>query len=132
MKSGTAALLVVGIFAVGVFGFLDMDPSMDHDGGCIASLVNAASCPLQGLESAMYHMSAYTSFSRAVFSSTILLALILLVLLARTYGFAHFLLLPGMRPRRLYSRSTSDIAPRYKFIQWLSLFENSPTLFRSA
>ncbi|MBI4094097.1 hypothetical protein HY417_03985 [Candidatus Kaiserbacteria bacterium] len=131
MKISAVALLV-GVLAVGAFGFLGMNPDMNHDGGCIASLVNVATCPLEGLSSALYHMSAYASFSQAVFtSSLILLALALLALLAFA-GLRAGLPIPVHSRSALHARHVSSFAPRRKFIHWLSLFENSPSLFRSA
>ena len=128
-----AALLLVGVFAVGAFGFLGMGPMTDHEAGnCVASLVNFVACPLEGLSSAIYHMQAYTSFSQAVFSSSVLLlALILLALLAHARGLTRDLL-PIAPRRRLPIREGSRVVLRHTFIRWLSLFENSPSFFCSA
>src|SRR3990167_3157371 len=128
----SAALLVVGILAVGVFGFLGMNSTMDHESGnCIASLVNVIACPLEGLSSAIYHMQAYASFSQAVFSSSLLLlALVLLALLAHARGLTRDLL-PATPSRRLPMREGSRPVLGHTFIRWLSLFENSPSVVRS-
>ena len=129
----SAVLLLVGILAVGVFGFTGMNPGMDHQSGCIASLVNVVACPLQGISSAIYHMSAYASFSQAVFSlSLILLALILLALLAATLGRLK-LATPKPVPisRIAHSRLDEDSYTE-KQLLWLSRFENSPSVYCSA
>ena len=127
-----AALLIVGVLAVGVFGFLGMNPMMDHESGnCIASLINVVACPLSGLSSAIYHMSAYASFSQAVFSSSLILltliALALLVILSASS------LSPSPAPSyvTLSVRHLSSTTARHKFIGWLSFFENSPSVVRS-
>lgn len=128
----SAAFLLVGILAVGVFGFLGMNPGMDHESGnCIASLVNVVTCPLEGLSNAMYHINAYASFSSAIFfSPLVLLALTLFAFLALASP-ASFSLLPAQGRLTVRIRQTSLATPRNKFIRWLSLFENSPSFFRS-
>lgn len=127
MKRVAATLLLSGILAVAVFGFLGMNPTMDHDAGCIASLVSVVACPLEGLSSALYHMSAYSSFSQAVFtSSLVLLALALLAFLAFAQR-AAYVPIPIRSRAALRARLASSFAPRHKFIRWLSLFENSPS-----
>lgn len=125
-------LLAVSVLAVGVFGFLGMNPDMGHDGGCIASLVNAATCPLQGIESMVYHASAYASFSQAVLaSSLVLLALAALALFALARGVAH-VPVPIHTYRAERIRHAQPRAPRDEFVRWLSLFENSPSVIRGA
>ena len=128
-----AVLLLVGVLAVGAFGFLGMSPMTDHEAGnCVASLVNFVACPLEGLSSAIYHMQAYASFSQAVFSSSaLLLALVLLALLAHARGLMRDLL-PAAPSRRLPMREGSRPVLGHTFIRWLSLFENSPSVVRSA
>ena len=128
-----AVLLLVGVLAVGAFGFLGMNPMTDHEAGnCVASLVNFVACPLEGLSSAIYHMQAYASFSQAVFSSSmLLLALVLLALLAHARGLMRDLL-PVAPRRRLPMREGLRVVLGHTFIRWLSLFENSPSVVRSA
>src|SRR3989338_4102643 len=128
-----AALLLVGVLAVGVFGFLGMGPMTDHEAGnCIASLVNVIACPLEGLSSAIYHLQAYASFSQAVFSSSLLLlTLVLLALLAHTRALMRDLV-PVVESRRLPMRESSRVVSRYKFVRLLSLFENSPSMVGGA
>lgn len=124
----SAVLLVVGILAVGIFGFLGMDPAMDHaDRICVASLVNIVACPMEALSNAIYHMRAYASFSLAIFTSSfVLLALIVLAL----RGFASaalFVPAPERARCALQRPRNSSSAHRRKFIRWLSRFENSPS-----
>ena len=128
-----AVLLIVGVFAVGVFGFLGMGPMTDHEAGdCVASLVNIVACPLEGLSSAIYHLQAYASFSQAIFSSSLLLlALVLLALLAHARALVQDLV-PVVESRRLPIRESSRVVSRYKFVRWLSLFENSPSMVGGA
>ena len=129
----SAVLLVVGLLAVGVFGFLGMNSMTDHEAGnCIASLVNVVACPLEGLSSAIYHLQAYASFSQAVFSSSLLLlTLVLLALLAHTRALMRDLV-PVVESRRLPMRESSRVVSRSKFVRWLSLFENSPSMVGGA
>lgn len=128
----TVALLLLGILAVGGFGFLGMNSAMDHDGGCIASLVNVATCPLQGIMSAMYHLETYASFSQAVLTSPlILLAFALLVLLVFAGLHAYIPIPIPARVTLRVHRETSALQRR-KLIDWLSLFENSPSVIRGA
>lgn len=122
----SAAFVLIALLAIGAFGFLGMNSGMDHDGGCIASLVNAAACPLTGLSSALYHTDAYASFTQAVFaSSLVLLALALLAILALARS---SVLMPISTPARaVFLAQCASGAPQQKFFRWLALFENSPS-----
>src|SRR3989344_5678065 len=129
----SAALLVVGLLAVGVFGFLGMNSTMDNENGnCLSPRVNVIACPLEGLSSAIYLLQAYASFSQAVFSSSLLLLTrVLLALLAHTRALMRDLV-PVVESRRLPMRESSRVVSRYKFVRWLSLFENSPSMVGGA
>lgn len=125
----SAVFVLVGILAVGVFGFVGMNPSMDHESGnCVASLVNAVACPLEGLSSAIYHISAYASFSLATLStSLVLLALVLLALLVAAHERLR-LSVPKPVPISRIARSRLDRnSYKEKQLRWLSFLENSPS-----
>lgn len=122
-------LVLVGFIAVGAFGFMGMSHDMGHgSGGCVASIVNTnALCPSDTILSALYHVSAYKSFTEAAFGAGSIITLLaaLLLLLAAS-------LIPRPIPAPIPSTRRRDLRrePRVfhaGFIHWLSLFENSPS-----
>lgn len=128
----SAAIVLAGILAVGVFGFAGMNPGMDHESGnCVASLVSAVVCPLEGISSAIYHISAYASFTLAILSSSlVILSLLLLALFAFSRQRAPIPI--TVRPLETRTLRLDRNAPIEKFVSWLSLFENSPSVIRGA
>ena len=127
-----ALLVLVGFVTVGVFGFAGMSHDTGHNSGCIAiTLSNSVVCPQDFVSSALYHISAYKSFTEAV-AVTPLISLILALLaflfhLAVQKVFRDLAPIPlAVSPHAVWRRSVPDT--EIKFMRWLSRFENSPTV----
>lgn len=133
MKSITLIVLV-GIIAIGVFGFTGMTHDMEHgSGNCVASAVTAVICPSDALGSALYHIIAYKSFSKMTLTSSLLTFLFALLLLAAAALAARTRLFPIPRTvPRAFIRKRERPAPQEKFMCWLARFENSPSVRCSA
>ena len=133
MRFWLSAVLLTAVLAVGVFGFAGMSHDMSHgSGNCIASSANFyAVCPQDCVSSALYHISAYKSFTEAVavtpLISLILALLALLFYLAIQKVFRELAPIPlAVSPHAVWRRSVPDT--EIKFMRWLSRFENSPTV----
>ncbi|OGI90970.1 hypothetical protein A2911_00345 [Candidatus Nomurabacteria bacterium RIFCSPLOWO2_01_FULL_40_15] len=124
--------------ATAVFGFTAMNHGI-HDGnvtgGCGIPVLNISICANDIVGMVVHHISAYQSFSQILVShwqTSILLFLLFVfttgVLLAwhrfLNLQLKHFLLPVFLRIR---FQTTKHIAS-FKFLNWLSLFENSPPL----
>lgn len=130
-----ALITLVAVISVGVFGFVGMNHETGHgSGNCVASVVNIAVCPPETISSALYHITAYKSFSQMTLASLALLALLLALLFFIVARGAHGVLVPipiALSPhtmRRRNARHTSEA----EFTRWLSRFENSPSVRYSA
>ncbi|OGG79953.1 hypothetical protein A3A39_01040 [Candidatus Kaiserbacteria bacterium RIFCSPLOWO2_01_FULL_54_13] len=129
MKFWVTSVLTIGVVAVGVFGFVGMSHDMSHGSGCIASVVNKnAVCPEDALSSALYHITAYKTFSEFTIASTFFaLITLLLLLLAAVLATKEKLRPIPLRRQRVRWQDDFHTSHREKFLRWLSLFENSPS-----
>lgn len=134
MRVGMTTVLVLSFLAVGVFGISGMTHDMSHGQGCIASaLNNNAVCPEDSLASALYHVSAYKSFSEGILGAALFTAGLLLFLLTAALARQSLpLAIPIPISREMRARKRGSGTARSKFIHWLSLLENSPTVVRGA
>ena len=130
-----ALIALVAVIGVGVFGFAGMNHDMSHGQGCIAFVVNnSAVCPQDALSSALYHIVAYQGFSQVIVTSISLSTLALLMLLTALFAVRKRPIpIPSAPLRSLSKRRDDTLEPRQEeFLRRLSLFENSPSCFRSA
>ncbi|MBI2034093.1 MAG: hypothetical protein HYT13_03290 [Candidatus Liptonbacteria bacterium] len=132
MKTGLTISLFISFIAIAVFGILVMNlEAADGHVSCIAQTVQGALCPESSGPFSFidFHISAFKSFSTAVFGGNAL-ALILTVL----FLLALFALAPaavsGSQPSFIAfhsQKSSEPILSKKPFIHWLALHENSPS-----
>lgn len=128
MRKGIVAIVLVSFVTVSLFGLFAM---ATMHGNCIAETVNGGLCPLANpLAGIVFHLDAFKVFSNAVFSSSIALLLVLLVLAF------HFLYLrnehsyQGARFASVRFTETKHIPLRKRFLSWISLHEKrDPSAF---
>ena len=120
-------LLVTSFVGIAVFGAFAMNHDSGHAAsGCIAATAKAANCSEETTPFALadFHISAFKSFSSAVFGGA-LLATLLSMLLAGLVFFA-----PPLLKLVQFSPACQRFSSPQKqeFTRWLSLHENSPTV----
>ncbi|MEK7134007.1 MAG: hypothetical protein AAB804_02970 [Patescibacteria group bacterium] len=125
-----ALVILIGVTAVGMFGFAGMSHDMDHGGGgCIASIVSGSVvCPENMFASALYHITAYRDLSQATMAASflsvvsLLLFLVVLAMAGKPYP------IPIAPSLRFLPRTRDELSlPRWgRFLRRLSLFQNSP------
>ncbi|MCR4274688.1 MAG: hypothetical protein NUW02_01410 [Candidatus Campbellbacteria bacterium] len=126
------AIIVLVVFSMLVlfsFGVVAHESGKQMTGDCPFSTAGATICPQDVLSVAIHHISAYNSFFN-VPTSFGLTALIISVLSVIA---TLFVISPRLQlPSRLVFAHTVHTSPTVnsytrKIIQWLSLFENSPS-----
>ena len=115
-----------------VFGLFFMDQWMQQsDGGCIASTMQGAGCPMNGFGLLVHHMAAYKTFFTVLVPGIV--AVFLLVFLS---VFIFRLALKkelDLHPDPLFRfwqrwKDGRDKHHQQKLIHWLAIFEHSPAL----
>jgi hypothetical protein len=134
MKNLATLLLLVGFAGMAVFGLFVMDFAMGHDGGgCVASRLNGNDnlCPMNLMQMAFHHVSAFQAFSLSTSAFSFTLGLIfLLSFLSLSLLFIKIL---SFRPPIFLGRLQRGIPEpslfqQQKIIRWLALFEHSPSI----
>ncbi len=129
---------LIAFLSLSLFGVFGMHTSMQgKDGGCIASTVQDSNCPYQvnSLDYLNFHLNAYHSFSSVVFGENVLKALLfsfsLLMLVILTFLTPHILRSTEFifSKAKYRFRNSFYSHQKQKISRWLSLFENSPTVF---
>lgn len=134
MSRTIATILTISFIGIAIFGFLGIEFMNGHHASCIVSTASGSMCP--DSESPLgfinFHFNALKNFSTAVSPSFILLALSLVLILSFAFG----LLREKLRASRITTprpsgRALLDFRPplQAQFTHWLSLHENSPSLF---
>lgn len=129
MKSYLACFIFASLVLIAVFGFAAMSHGAGH---CIASAVQGAVCPNGDLLGfASFHLGFFKNFGNAVFKSlvagAVLLAVALVALVLKSpesfgAGFKRTITWKNGGNRNFVALPIENIR------QWLSLFENSPSL----
>lgn len=131
MKSAFATFIVIAFIAVAVFGIfvMNLEASEGHV-SCLASTVKGAFCPESAGPLAFidFHLSAFKSFSSAVFGPAVLVVLLIaLVIVIPGIGKAQ-VFAPGLST--IFSDSRLALEPllsERRHRHWLALHENSPS-----
>ena len=134
MKSALTTFVILSVVSIAAFGFLAMGhgAGREHGGFCLGAIAQSAPCPEKDpLGFASFHLTAFQSFSQAVFSANFLSALLLITLLAITlFSLKVSFLIPQFNVRYGEIRGLAD-APFplvQKLNHWLALHENSPSV----
>jgi len=133
MKSGLSIVIFLVFASLAIFGVFLMGNMNEHRQDCLAAAINGAICPesMSPLASINFHFDAFQKFSLAVFQNTLLLIsfLLVLVFVARILSQHNVtaFILSGLNFKRTNSNKNEIIR---KFIHWLSLFENSPSILK--
>ena len=135
MKIFLATLIILSVIGIAGAGVLAMYHGSGHS-DCIAIAAKRIDCPqdLGVLGSLNFHIDIFKSFSTATFvesalisSLTALWAIILVFWFYRRKGFKFDPMLIGIFSN--YGLSMPAVTFQYKFIHWLTLHENSPSVF---
>lgn len=132
MKPAFATFLVGAFIAVAVFGVfaMNLEAKAGHV-SCIAQTVQGAVCPESNGPLAFigFHLSAFKSFSTAVFGLSSLVTILLTLVLLTISGFiCRDIFSPKNFSFTARSRESSEpILSKRQFIHWLALHENSPS-----
>lgn len=126
-------LLIASVLVIGVLGFGSMNHGTGQATSCIASVVDITTCPENIVSMSVHHIQAFVSFFNVVPSIQFifLLALLLAVLLSMGYLFTN---LQDSHLTDLISwwfqhDPERQLARPREITRWLSLFENSPSLY---
>lgn len=134
-----ALSLLIGFIAINIFNFGFMSHSKNHTtSNCIASVIDRVICPQIGFDTALHHIDAYQSFSKALILPSISAYLLLIIVLfGINFIFSKYLsrkkfLIPLLQHilHREYEQELNLHRPR-KITAWLSLFENSPSFLQA-
>ncbi|MBK5215445.1 MAG: hypothetical protein JJE53_01395 [Candidatus Pacebacteria bacterium] len=131
-------LLLVAYIGLSLFGIFGMHISSQNQmDGCIAATFQDANCPFQvnSLNYLFFHLDAYRSFSFSFFTDNILNTLsfsfMLFVFIGLVVFYSNLTKIPELTTTksRYRFRNSFFSHQKQKIIEWLSLFENSPTVF---
>lgn len=135
-----ALLIFISFLGLAVFSVLAFDHKMDSSMNsamdrCIGSRVDNIPCPTNLVAAVTHHISVYqaifNTFIPSAANSIIFLTLLLFTLVF-TFLSAKDFLNRGVQPKFLYHRlGNFELIihkARQKFVSWLSLFENSPSI----
>ncbi|MFA5831820.1 MAG: hypothetical protein WC878_08435 [Candidatus Paceibacterota bacterium] len=133
MKKIGTLLLLVGFAGMAVFGLFVMDFAMGHDDmGCIASRVsgNESVCPMNLLQMAFHHISAFQAFTQSTVSQLFGIAFLffLLLVLVPFVFFKKLLFPPKIWGRAFWDWLNHSCFQQQKITRWLALFEHSPSI----
>lgn len=128
MMKLTATIVVLGLLTVSLFGFAVMNHGAMGCGSAVAGM-NDGDCPLSLISMALHHISAYTNFSEVTVASAtiLLLSIMAIAFIFKQYLFAGQKL--AMSRLFIQNRENSSVTERQKISHWLSLFENSPSIY---
>src|SRR3989344_5703766 len=131
LKSLAGVFVLLAFISMGVFGLLQFNHA-DHSVGA-----PMANCPYTGsgysiCQNTLNHINNWRQFSNTIIPS--LFAFLLLVsgiLLYFVIGRSILLLNPDFLRWKHYLNDKKPYTPRETIIEWLSLFENSPSFARA-
>lgn len=125
-------LIIMSVLIIGVFGFTSMNYGAKHTAGCIASAVDNTLCPENILAMSIHHIQVFVSFFSVVPSTPFIFLLALLLILFLSIGFLfinhQYLALFNLVFCRVQRDPERQLSRPREITQWLSLFENSPSL----
>jgi hypothetical protein len=130
MKKIGTLLLLVGFAGMAVFGLFVMDFAMGHnDTGCIASRVsgNDAVCPMNLIQVAFHHISAFQAFTLSTVAFSFVLGLALLLVSLPFFTKALLFHPPRFLRRIDQWRTRTSLFQKQKITRWLARFEHSPS-----
>ena len=127
-----ALFTLVSLLAIVFFSFSFMARGVDGQmqGDCPFSVVGVPLCPQDAFAAAVHHISAYQAFLNILAGSgvtALIVALVLAVCAAVAYSAGLF---ASVSPPllQLFRTALPSALPKRKVLQWLSLFENSPSV----
>lgn len=128
-----ALILFISLISINLFGFVIFNYDMNHvEGGCVASIVEGETCPLNMMDFAIHKISVIKVFSTTLISSYYNLPIILSIL---TFSFLFFLFQKKLKyfkinlfSEKQRKRSVNFYNNKLKINNWLSLLENSPAI----
>ena len=132
MKISLTTSLLVSFVAIAVFGILAMnlEAAIGHV-SCIAQTIQGAMCPESSGPFSFidFHLSAFKSFSTAVFggNTPALILATLFLLAAFAFPPPAFLKTHSSFVTFHSQESSEPILSKKPFIHWLALHENSPS-----
>lgn len=138
MKTVFKIFVIISFIGIAVFGFAAMNHNSEHGAvGCIAAAVKAIDCKdgANAFNLALFHLDAFKDFSNATVSGNFTGALLLLFVFVFLGGVWR-----GMRPLIALLRLVPCLKyekylelffspQKITFNRWLSLHENSPSVF---
>lgn len=134
MKSYLSLSLIIVFLGLSIFGFLAFNHNMaDESGGCFASTIDGTACPSNVLSFVLHHFLALQMFIKGLvavgFDFLISLILIGFLLSFWLWWRRDLLYSPDQFTPLWWRNSRVNLrSDQPKFIHWLSLLEQSPTL----
>jgi len=134
MKKYIVALIFISFlglaaFSIPVFNHR-MNDSMDNN--CVGSKVGNTLCPTNLVAAVVHHMSVYQALFNTTAPSISPLVLLTLLVLLVVFALLFTKDIVGLKLNFLYKKSRDfeliKYRARQKFVSWLSLFENSPSI----
>lgn len=129
-----AMLIFIGFIGVAAFSLVAFDHKMNGPmDNCIGSQIDNMPCPTDLVSSVIHHASVYQAFFKTLLPSIVnpLVLLTLLVLaLIFVLSFSKHIVNAKFKflGQRLRNFNLIKYRARQKFVAWLALFENSPSL----
>lgn len=135
MKYHLSLLLIVVFLGLNIFGFLAFNHKMDDgDNSCFASAIDGNSCPMNILNFVLHHFLALQMFTKGLVATGLnfLASLALIYLLLSFWISRRRSYLAGLKlqfsPPRERDLLTNPHLSQLKFIRWLALLEQNPSL----
>ena len=133
MKISLAAILIISSLTISALGVYGMHSGMlDHQSACVLSIIQGVDCPWQAniFESIYFHFGTFKNLSSAVLLNV---AALLLIFINMCYRQRLSLISIVRWPYSLdrYVRDFSwlyDSRATRKYISWLALHQNSPSI----
>ena len=123
---------MTSFISIAVFGVFSMHFGMQsHNGNCVAAAVQGTDCPKQNnlFDFIFFHFNAFKNILTVNFGNIMALITVLFVFLAVLVLLENF-----SQPKlnfafyKLRSFESLNLFHKYKFLHWLSLHENSPSV----